>query len=84
MKMSNKTYDVLNKIHRTTLGIITALTSIMALIGVLTEQGIAVPHIATITTVLIVAKAVLGEVLHLSSKEYWETVGKGENDGIDE
>lgn len=78
MKMSNQTYDELNKIHRVLLGILTAIGSCITLIGIITEQGIAIPHIATITTILIVAKAVLGELLHISSKEYWDSIDKGD------
>ena len=78
MQFSNQTYDKLNKIHRGLLGILTALSSILTLITILTEQGVAIPHIATVTMVLAICKAILGELLKISSKEYWESIGEQE------
>ena len=75
MQFSNETYDLLNKIHRGLLGIITAVSSILTLITALSNSGLAVPHIATVTVVLAVAKAILGEMLKISSKEYWDNYG---------
>lgn len=74
MKLTNKQYDFLNKIHRGILGILASIGAIITVINVLTEQGFAVPHVATITAVLVVIKAVLGELLTLSSKEYWKEI----------
>ena len=78
MQFSNETYDRLNKFHRGLLGILTAVSALITLVGVLTEQGIAVPHLATITTVLAICKVVLGELLTISSKEYWDNIGSEE------
>ena len=37
MRFSNETYDVLNKVHRGILGILTAVSSIATLVTALTE-----------------------------------------------
>lgn len=84
MQFSNETYDKLNKLHRGLLGIASAVSSLLTvatvIADVLTEQGHGTQHIATITAVLVVAKAVIGQMLIISSEEYWRNIDKGEEE----
>ena len=82
MKMTNQTYDTLNKIHRIVLVLIELLGIATVTVQALNEQSIKVPAIAT--TIIAVAQTVLGYLLHISSKAYWERVGgESENANVD-
>ena len=82
MKMSNKTYDFLNKFHRVILVLMELLGVPTVTVQALNQQDIRVPAVAT--TIIAVAQTVLGYMLHISSKAYWEQIGgesEGDNDG---
>lgn len=70
MKMSNKTYDILNKVHRIILVLIELLGVATVTVQALQNNDIKIPAIAT--TVIAVLQTVLGYMLHISSKAYWE------------
>lgn len=70
MKMSNSTYDLLNKIHRIVLVLIELLGIATVTVQALNQNSVHVPAIAT--TVIAVLQTVLGYMLHISSKAYWE------------
>lgn len=70
MKMSNKTYDILNKVHRIILVLIELLGVATVTVQALQNNDIKIPAIAT--TVIAVLQTVLGYMLHISSKAYWQ------------
>jgi len=72
MKLTNKTYDFLNKFHRLVLVLIELLGVATVMVQALNENSIKVPAVAT--TIIAVAQAVLGYLLHISSKAYWEDI----------
>ena len=78
MKMSNQTYDVLNKVHRIVLVLIELLGVATVMVQALNNNDVHVPAIAT--TIIAVAQTVLGYILHISSKAYWEDKELEENE----
>lgn len=72
MKMSNQTYDILNKVHRIVLVLIELLGIATVTVQALNENNIKVPAIAT--TIIAVLQVVLGYMLHVSSIKYWEDI----------
>lgn len=73
MRLSNETYDRLNKLHRSAL-VIAELISIASLVvTALTEQGVVIPSICSI--VIGVAQVVIGRLLIISSANYWKEQG---------
>ena len=72
MKMSNQTYDFLNKMHRIILVLIELLGIATVTVQAINEQDIKVP--AIVTTIIAVMQTVLGYCLTISSKAYWESL----------
>lgn len=75
MKLSNQQYDVLNRIHRVIVGLIKIVALAITIVGILNQQGVLVPVI--ITTVLTIAQTILGELLEISSENYWKEQENG-------
>lgn len=72
MTMSNKTYDTLNRAHRVILTLVELLGIATVVVQALNDQNIIVPGI--VTSIIAVCQAVLGYLLHISSKEYWAKI----------
>lgn len=70
MKMTNETYDKLNKLHRGVLMLAEIIGVITVIAAALTEQGIVIPSI--VSTVIAVLNAVIGRLLTISSENYWK------------
>lgn len=75
MRLTNKQYDVLNKVHRVIVGLIKIVALAITIVGILNQQGVLVPVI--ITTVLTIAQTILGELLEISSENYWKEQENG-------
>lgn len=78
MQLSNKTYDILNHIHRVAVPVSIFISELITITTLLGDQGI-LPHAVTITSILAVVQVVIGSVLRISSKSYWDSVEGGED-----